>query len=355
MYPDILILDDSLTVRTDLQSALAAAGYRVTACSSMVSAKQELDRRPFALIILDVVLPDGDGLDLLRELKAAPEHAAMRVIVLSTESEVKSRVRGLATGADEYVGKPYDPSYILRCVRRFLGPSPTGQPTPERGVGERKILAIGARSTYLTVLAERLRLDRHDVTLTYSLEEASQFLSLTSVDCVVVDAAAPGIDADEVCRRLKVTSSWSTIPVLLLSDAPPASVVGGGLLSPQDAVASRSTNLTSVRAKLRELLRQRSSDHKRPAVEQPVPRDNSLFTRLVATSGIPSTQARATLDRALMQAGVQSHNLTPETLEAALSAVERAFLAFMTPEEARWRIKAVAALARLARSRRDRE
>src|ERR1041385_2440216 len=76
MVPDILIIDDSLTVRTDLQSALAAAGYRATACSSMAAAKQELDRKPFALVILDVVLPDGDGLELLRDLKADPDRAS---------------------------------------------------------------------------------------------------------------------------------------------------------------------------------------------------------------------------------------------------------------------------------------
>ena len=73
MVPEILIIDDSLTVRTDLQSALAAAGYRATACSSMEAARQELDRKPFALVILDVPLALGllPCLGLLRRWTAS--------------------------------------------------------------------------------------------------------------------------------------------------------------------------------------------------------------------------------------------------------------------------------------------
>ncbi|AKT43674.1 response regulator [Chondromyces crocatus] len=353
MYPDILIIDDSLTVRTDLQSALTAAGYRVTACSTMSSGQEELQRQPFALLILDVILPDGDGLDLLRVLKADPDRAATRVIVLSTESEVKSRVRGLVTGADEYVGKPYDPSYILRCVRRFLGPGPAGYPTPDRGLSERKILAIGARSTYLTVLAERLRIDRHDVTLTHSLEEAAQLLSITSVDCIVVDAAAPGIDADEVCRRLKRTATWASIPVLLLVDTPPQIRANGPLSPNLDVVTARSTNLTSVRARLRELLRQHSAESRQkgppPSSKEGV---SSLFNRLVAASGLPAGSARITLEQILLRAGIDAHTLTAEQLQAALPTLEDGLLVFMPADEVRSRLRAIAALARLAASTR---
>ena len=68
-----------------------------------------------------MLLPDGDGIELLREIRATPDDAATRpVLMLSTEAEVKDRIRGLQTGADEYVGKPYDTGYVVARARELL-------------------------------------------------------------------------------------------------------------------------------------------------------------------------------------------------------------------------------------------
>ena len=64
-----------------------------------------------------MLLPDGDGIDFLTELRASPAGAAMPILMLSTEAEVKDRIRGLKTGADEYVGKPYDAKYVVGRAR----------------------------------------------------------------------------------------------------------------------------------------------------------------------------------------------------------------------------------------------
>src|SRR5260370_1102198 len=75
---------------------------------------------PFGLIILDVLLPDGDGIEFLREIRTTPSTAGAPVMLLSSEAEVRDRVRGLNTGADEYVGKPYDQSYVVARARELL-------------------------------------------------------------------------------------------------------------------------------------------------------------------------------------------------------------------------------------------
>ncbi|TMA36662.1 MAG: response regulator, partial [Deltaproteobacteria bacterium] len=70
-------------------------------------ARATIQRAPCNLIILDVVLPDASGIELLAEVKSAPATASIPVVLLSTESEVRDRVLGLGTDADAYLGKPY--------------------------------------------------------------------------------------------------------------------------------------------------------------------------------------------------------------------------------------------------------
>ena len=117
MTGTVLIVDDSLTVRMNLVEIFAAAGWRPTACANIGDAQEKLAGNRYALIILDVLLPDGDGVAFLHEIKAMPEASGMAVMMLSTEAEVRDRIRGLSTGADDYVGKPYDPDYIVARAR----------------------------------------------------------------------------------------------------------------------------------------------------------------------------------------------------------------------------------------------
>ncbi len=93
-----MIVDDSLTVRMDLEQAFAEAGYAPVLCGDLKRARLALENGPFALAVLDVLLPDGDGIDYLQELKQNPATAGLPVLILSTEAEVKDRIRGLSIG-----------------------------------------------------------------------------------------------------------------------------------------------------------------------------------------------------------------------------------------------------------------
>src|ERR1700742_3912819 len=135
--PDILIVDDSLTVRMDLRDLFEAAGFEVTCCDCLRAARTALAQHCHALIVLDVLLPDGDGIDLLAEIKNGPG-PSIAVMLLSSETEVRDRIRGLRTGADEYIGKPYDRSYVLAQAWRFIGARGS---SPEDTV-TRKILLV---------------------------------------------------------------------------------------------------------------------------------------------------------------------------------------------------------------------
>ena len=100
----ILIVDDSLTVRMDLAEALEAAGYVALPRATLAEARAALADQPIALAILDVRLPDGDGLVFLEELRAQPAFAELPILMLSSEADVTDRVRGLKTGATSRSG-----------------------------------------------------------------------------------------------------------------------------------------------------------------------------------------------------------------------------------------------------------
>src|SRR5579859_7072790 len=108
----------------DLSETFKAGGFSATACASLGEARAVIARQNYSLFVLDVLLPDGDGINLLRELKSAPATAGVPVILLSIEAEVRDRVRGLETGADDYIGKPYDPTHVLARARQLVGDIP---------------------------------------------------------------------------------------------------------------------------------------------------------------------------------------------------------------------------------------
>ena len=83
-------------------------GLTVTHSLLVHDARQQLQRARFDLLVLDVGLPDGSGLDLLRDVRNAPPTAALPVLMLSAHGEEIDRVLGLELGADDYLAKPFD-------------------------------------------------------------------------------------------------------------------------------------------------------------------------------------------------------------------------------------------------------
>src|SRR5687768_3964368 len=120
----ILIVDDSPTVRTDLGDALESAGFRTIPCGSVAEARTALRTQPVALAILDVFLPDGDGVELLELIRRDQVLFAMPVLMLASFAEVADRVRDRGIDATDYVGKPYDTARVVARVRELLGAPP---------------------------------------------------------------------------------------------------------------------------------------------------------------------------------------------------------------------------------------
>jgi DNA-binding response OmpR family regulator/anti-sigma regulatory factor (Ser/Thr protein kinase) len=212
---DVLIVDDSLTVRMDLQEAFGAAGFTATCCATATAAREALSRNAFALAVLDVLLPDGDGIQLLKELKTSPATATVPVMLLSSEAEVKNRVRGLKTGADEYLGKPYDTSYVIARARELVRKNePELQPRLSTSV-----LVIDDSASFRGEMKDALEAAGYVVYTAATGEEGIR----TAVDirpaAVIVDGVLPGIDGSTVVRHLRLDAVLRYTPCLLLTAA----------------------------------------------------------------------------------------------------------------------------------------
>lgn len=208
----ILVVDDSLTVRMDLTEALEAAQLQVTACTTIAAARDALSDERFGLIILDVVLPDGDGVDLLGEIRESAVLGDLAVILLSDESQVRDRIRGLATGADEYVGKPYDTGYVVARAQELLKGSRTESETPQE-----TILVIDDSLTFSEQLKEALEGEAYRVLTAGSGEAGLRLAAYARPAVIVVDRTLPGIDGLAVLRGIRMDAALRHIPCILLT------------------------------------------------------------------------------------------------------------------------------------------
>lgn len=263
----VLVVDDSLTVRMDLRAALSNAGFAVTACSTKESGLQALEASSFDLAILDILLPDGSGIDILQHIKQNPALRAMHVFMLSTEAEVQSRLAGLRLGADQYVGKPYDRGYLARAARTlFKMADYAGPPTSRRSLSNKKILLVDDSPTFLHALSAVLRQEGHQIVAAYSGADALALLELERFDCVVLDLVMPGVDGLQTCRRLRELPQMLDVPIALMTATPDASLKAEAVSAGADDVLLKPTNLALMAEELRALLIKKQR-HAHPADE----------------------------------------------------------------------------------------
>ena len=114
----VLVVDDDAAIRTVVGQALRRAGHAVVSAASLAEADRELGRRVPDVLVTDVVLPDGDGLDRARELST--RFPTLPVIVLSARNTLTTAVRAAEAGAYEYLPKPFDLDALCRAVAGAL-------------------------------------------------------------------------------------------------------------------------------------------------------------------------------------------------------------------------------------------
>ncbi|MEM1449416.1 MAG: response regulator transcription factor [Planctomycetota bacterium] len=122
----LLVVEDDAHIRAELLDALRAEGFEAEVAVSYAMAQEALERH-YDLVLLDLCLPDGDGLDLCRALRTAGR--SVPIILLTARDAPEQKVSGLDAGADDYVAKPYHLGEVVARIRSLLrrtGKSPSG-------------------------------------------------------------------------------------------------------------------------------------------------------------------------------------------------------------------------------------
>ncbi|EKM98818.1 MULTISPECIES: response regulator transcription factor [unclassified Acidocella] len=192
--PHILLVDDDVRLAQLAGRYLSENGFRVTRAASAAEARERLRAMEFDLMVLDVMMPGETGLDLTNSLRAerAP---AMPILLLTARDTPEDVVAGFEAGADDYLGKPFDPRVLVARLRAMLrraqppaittGPLPLGEASFDAARGElispqARVRLTGAELALLTTLAAR----PHE---TFSREALAAAMGLDDVNERAID------------------------------------------------------------------------------------------------------------------------------------------------------------------------
>jgi two-component system, OmpR family, phosphate regulon response regulator OmpR len=181
----LLLIDDDTRLTSMVGDYLRRNGYEVDTAGSLGAGREALRLRSYDALLLDLMLPDGDGLDLTRELRSDARTRRLPLLMLTARGEPMDRIVGLEIGADDYLPKPFEPRELLARVKALLrraAPEPVGDDLLVFG---RLEVDFGARQA---------RLDGHVCDLT-----SHQF------DLLGVLAQSPGrvLSRDQIMDALK--------------------------------------------------------------------------------------------------------------------------------------------------------
>ena len=120
MSARLLMIDDDARLSAMVGDYLGNAGYKVEVAGSLAEGRGRLAAEAFDALLLDLMLPDGDGLDLCRELRGEPRTRKLPLLMLTARGEPMDRIVGLELGADDYLPKPFEPRELLARVKALL-------------------------------------------------------------------------------------------------------------------------------------------------------------------------------------------------------------------------------------------
>ncbi|MBN1445266.1 MAG: response regulator transcription factor [Candidatus Omnitrophica bacterium] len=120
MNEKIAVLEDEKDILELIALHLGKAGYRVEKFSKADDLFKAAEKESFALLVLDLILPDMDGIDVCKHIKSSSELSSLPVVMVTAKTELADKLVGLEVGADDYITKPFSPKELVARVRAIL-------------------------------------------------------------------------------------------------------------------------------------------------------------------------------------------------------------------------------------------
>jgi CheY-like chemotaxis protein len=233
--PKLLLVEDDVFIAEIYKKKFETAGFEVVNAVSGKQVLKELSENHYDVTLLDLVLPEMGGFDILRELRTAPGYPKdARIIVFSNLSGPEERDRAVKLGADGFISKTeYTPSKVVEEVNRYLRQfgeqtknvarrndessseiAPTIEPKEHHG---KKILIIEDEKVFVEMFSKRLIDEGYVVVSKENGFVGSEEAIKNIYDVIITDAVLPGMTGGEIIKKIRGEATMQDVPIILLS------------------------------------------------------------------------------------------------------------------------------------------
>lgn len=209
----ILVVEDSPTQARQIEETLARAGYASKLAYGGRGALEVLEKEKPLLVLADIVMPEMDGFELCKSMKAQEELKDIPVILLTQLSDPREVVRGMECGADDFVVKPYNEQALLARIEGMLS---LGQPV-RSGAKDVRIIIAEDSPTQAEQLKFLLERRGYSILLASNGQECLDLALKSPPTLIISDVVMPVMDGYELAYRVKQDESLCRVPVILIT------------------------------------------------------------------------------------------------------------------------------------------
>ncbi len=301
----IMIVEDSETQALKLRYVLEEEGCEVVWAAAAEAALERLNQDLPDLIVVDYYLPGMQGDELCRQIRMNINTRNIPILILTAEETEAAELRGLESGADDYMPKSAESEVLLLRIHALLRKARAQASIVGPGDAyfrRARLLIVDDSPTYLEYLAGELGQEGYTVEKTPRGAEALERISKEVFDCILVDLVMPEMDGIEVCRRLTELrrSMDNPIVVLMLTARETKEDMMRGLGAGADDFVGKSSDMAVLKARIRALLRRKFFQEENQRIIEELKNKELEAVRARAEKEV--AQARAALVEKLEQA-----------------------------------------------------
>jgi len=211
----VICVDDMNFSLISIKKALEAH-YEVYLAESNTKLYKILEKVTPDLIVLDVNMPDIDGYETIKDLKADKRFSNIPVIFLTCNSDKESVVKGLSLGAAAFMIKPFNALKLLECINNQLNPKEVKKAKDEKNDYNPNVLVVDDMTSMLRTVHHALH-DRYNVFLISKSEVVIDFLQNNKPDLILLDYLMPGLSGFDLIPLIRGLPAYIDIPIIIIT------------------------------------------------------------------------------------------------------------------------------------------
>lgn len=261
----LLIVDDNAMNRDMLARRLDREGYRIATASGGRAALAMVAQQKYDLILLDILMPDMDGYQVLEALKRDPATRDIPVVMLTAVNEIDSVVRSFEMGAEDYLTKPFNIPFVKSRITTCLRASQPVAPSIAGEIAGANILVVDDNAMNRDMLTRRLEREGYHIVTASGGCAALELVSTQPFDLVLLDILMPDLNGYQVLETLKGDPVTRDIPVVMLTAVNEVDSLKSCIELGAEDYLIKPFNALLLRTRIASILRGRQPDGQGPA------------------------------------------------------------------------------------------